>query len=379
MTKGERKAWGRGANLLERVAVHYLLSRARSEGGHVDPQVHLLDAAERAQLHRIEWSAIARSAYAGALSSIIAAAAETWADSFLVPGESDGALGHGRYWGFVLGVAVVASVVEIFFLYRDALASVQRMARCAGLPLAQVRPEDNSSFIALALARAALEVPSPPEKLLGIDPFRESSRWRFLLASLLYKAKIALSTVVLKVLVRRVLSRALLRWVVPFVGVPVTALWNALVTYRIMREARLRAMGPSSAREICTRAFAASGDRRTEELFLRAVASCVVRTGELHPNLRFLLLDIHARLGEVTPPELDDTREFLRLLGELPPAESARVMELLCYAAIVDGKLTAPEQRLIQEAGARVGLPHRLERAKALRRRFLAGEPLEQG
>jgi len=379
MTKGKRKGSGRGANLLERVAVHYLVSRARREGGHVDPRVHLLDAAERAQLHRIEWGAIARSAYAGALSSIIAAAAETWADTFLEPGESGGLLGHGRYWAVVLGVAVVASVLEILFLYRDALASVQRMARCAGLPLAQVRPEDTSWFIALALARAALEVPSPPEELLGIDPFRESSRLRLLLASTLYKAKIALSTVLLKVLVRRVLSRALLRWVLPFVGVPVTALWNALVTYRIMREARLRAMGPSSAREICTRAFAAPGARQTQELFLRAVASCVVRTGELHPNLRHLLLDIHGRLGEVTPPDLDDTGEFLRLLKGLPPAEGARVVELLCYAAIVDGKLTAPERRLIREAGAMAGLPDNLERAKALRRRFLAGEPLEQG
>jgi hypothetical protein len=379
MKKGKQQPSGRGANLLERIAVRYLLSRARREGGHVDPQVHLLDATERAELHRIEWGAIARSAYAGALSSIVAAAAETWADTFLVAGESDGMLGHGRYWGFVFGVAVVASVVEIFFLYRDALASVQRMARCAGLPLADLRAEDDLSFIALALARAAMEVPSPPEKLLGIDPFRESSRLRFLLASVLYKAKIALSTVVLKVLVRRVLSRALLRWVLPFVGVPVTALWNALVTYRIMREARLRAMGPSSAREICTRAFASGNDRKTEELFLRAVASCVVRTGELHPNLRHLLLDIHARLGEVTPPNLDDTQEFLRLLEELSPAESARVMELLCYAAIVDGRLTAPEERLIREAGAVAGLPHRLERAKALRQRFLEGEPLEQG
>ncbi|HEX8700722.1 MAG TPA: hypothetical protein VF815_17860, partial [Myxococcaceae bacterium] len=94
MRKRVRKASGLEANLLERVAVRYLTSRARREGGRVDPQVHLLDAAERAELHRIEWGAIARSAYAGALSSIAAAVAETWADSFLMPGESDGLLGH---------------------------------------------------------------------------------------------------------------------------------------------------------------------------------------------------------------------------------------------------------------------------------------------
>jgi hypothetical protein len=377
MTQLMSTALGRGANLLERVAVRYLTSRARREAGRVDPNVHLLDATEQAELRRIEWGAVARSALAGAVSSLVVGAAETWADTFLVPGQADGLLGHGRYWGFVLGVAVAASVLEILFLYRDALASVQRMAESAGLSLAEVRPGDTSWFIALSLARAALEVPSPPERLFGIDPHRESSRLGFVLASLLYKAKIALTTVLLKVLVRRLLSRSLLRWVLPFVGVPVTAIWNALVTYRIMREARLRAMGPSSAREICTRAFATGGAPETGPMLLRAVASCVVRTGGLHPNLRHLLMEIHARLGEVTPPNLDDTREFLRLLKELPRPEGARVLEMLCFAAILDGRITLPERRLIQEAGAVAGLPHRLELARVLKRRFLAGQPLE--
>jgi len=52
MKKGKQKPSGREASLLERIAVRYLLSRARREGGHVDPQVHLLDAAERVQLPR---------------------------------------------------------------------------------------------------------------------------------------------------------------------------------------------------------------------------------------------------------------------------------------------------------------------------------------
>jgi hypothetical protein len=378
MTETMRKAPGRGATLLERVAVRYLTSRARREGERVDPRVHVLDAGEQAELRRIEWGAVARSAFAGALSSTLAGIAETWADTYLVPGEPDGLLGHGRYWGFVLGVAIAASVVEILFLYRDALASVQRMARSAGLPLADVRPGDTSWFIALSLARAALELPSPPENLLGIDPHREISRTRLILASLLYKAKIALTTVLLKIVVRRLLSRTLLRWVLPFVGVPVTAIWNALVTYRVMREARLRAMGPSAAQEIRARAFASGSAKRLGPLLLRAVASCVVRTGQLHPNLHYLLLEVHAQLGENTPPHLDDTAEFLRQLKELPQAEAAQVLEMLCFAAIIDGRVTTPERRLIQEAGAAAGLPDRLALARVLKRRFMAGEPLEQ-
>jgi hypothetical protein len=370
-------ASGRGARLLEQVAVRYLTARARRETARVDPRVHLLDDSEREALLRIERGAIFRSALAGALSSLVVALAEIWADTFIAPGTEGGLLEHGRYWGVVMGVTIGAAAVEILYLYRDALVSVQRMAHCAGLPLADVNPGDASWPVAVALARAALEVPSPPERLLGIDPYRESSRWRLVLASVLYKAKIALTTVLLKVVLRRVLSRAALRWVLPFVGVPVTALWNALITYRVTKEARLRAMGPSSAMEVCARVFDVEGERETRVMMLRAVASCVVRTRDLHPNLRFLLLEIHKRLGKEIPADPDNTEEFLRRLRELPPTEQVHVVEMLCYAAIIDGRITRQERRLILEASAATGLSGRLEHAEVLRSRFLAGDPLE--
>jgi hypothetical protein len=372
-----RKASRRGARLLERVGVRYLTARARRESARVDPRVHVLDAAERETLRRIERGAVIKSALAGALSSIVAAAAETWADTFLVPGASDGLLGHGRYWGLVLGVAVGATVLEILFLYRDALVSVQRMAHGAGLSLAEVQPGEASESIAVALARAALEVPSPPERPLGIDPHRESSRLRLFLAAFLYKGKVALSTVLVKLVVRRVLSRALLRWVLPFVGVPVTALWNALVTYRVMREARVRAMGPSAIQELCDRVCAAEQARGQGTMLLRAVASSVVRTQELHPNLHRLLLEVHARVREEPPADLDDTAEFLRRLRALSPVEQAPVLEMLGYAAILDGRLTRLERRLLQAAGSVAGREDYLERVEVQRRRFLAGEPWE--
>lgn len=373
MTRSKRKASGRGARLLERVGVRYLTARARRERARVDPRVHVLDAAERETLCRIERAAVTKSALAGALSSIAAAAAETWADTFLTPGASDELLGHGRYWGLVLGVATGATVLEILFLYRDALVSVQRMAHGAGLPLAQLQPGDASESIAVALARAALEVPSPPERPLGINPHRESSRLRLFVAAFLYKGKIALSTVLVKLIVRRVISRALLRWVLPFVGVPITALWNALVTSRVMREARVRAMGPSAVQEICDHIFSVEHSRSQEAMMLRAVASCVVRTQELHPNLHRLLLELHSRMRQEIPSDLDDTGEFLRRLRELSPVEQAPVLEMLCYAAILDGRVTRPERRLLQEASPTAGLEGYLERVEELRRRFLAG------
>ena len=58
---------------------------------------------------------------------------------------------------------------------------------------------------------------------------------------------------------RRILGRVAVRSVlgalVPFVAVPVTATWNALLTWKLLREARIRAMGPSAVAELVDGVF----------------------------------------------------------------------------------------------------------------------------
>ena len=80
-----------------------------------------------------------------------------------------------RFWSVVIVVTIVASIFEIGFLYWDALRSVHAMASAAGLKLAESDLTGERRDVALALARAALELPNPPHRTFGVDPRRESS------------------------------------------------------------------------------------------------------------------------------------------------------------------------------------------------------------
>ena len=195
-----------------------------------------------------------------------------------------------------------------------------------------------------------------------------------------------------KALVRRMLGRAFVRTWLPFVAVPITAAWNAWVCFLIMREARIRAMGPSAAHEMTAHVFDAapplSDDGRAAAV--GAVASSIVRTEDLHPNLVALLRAVAKRVGVGADElaDLDDTQGFLARLAALDRGEQDVVLRILAMASIIDGRLTRRERRLLVEARSATtrGAGDRadrvrpasayLENVERLRRAFVAGDPI---
>ncbi len=350
---------------MERMGLGFVQRRdARLGAIAADEAIHVLDAEERAGLLRIQRVTVARAAAVGALSAGLAAGAEVWAE----PLQADRPV---AYWAAVLGVTVVAAVVEIGFLYWDALRGVHGMARVAGVPLfgAQSSPQQG---VALALVRAALELPDPTENTFGINPLRETSPLKLAAAALLYKAKIAVTSFLLKALLRRALGRVLVRTWLLWVGVPVTAAWNAIVAWRVARQARLRAMGPSAAEALVTALGPLSAEAAEDAQ--RVVASAAVRSASLHPNLAALMAALPA-LPPLTPP-VDDPAACLTRLAQRPPADQRRALCCLAFAAVIDGTLTRGERALLESAGAACGRPLRPAGLRAVRRRLLAGEAL---
>ncbi|MFO0646873.1 MAG: hypothetical protein U0326_11595 [Polyangiales bacterium] len=134
---------------------------------------------------------------------------------------------YAHYWGIVGGVTVVASVLEIAWLYWDGLRAVHALAHAAGLDLAEDPNGEDPTGVVWALARAALELPNPPDGVAGLDPMLpEASKLKLVLASTVYKLKVALTGFVMKALVRRALGRAATRAVLELVAAPVTAIWG---------------------------------------------------------------------------------------------------------------------------------------------------------
>ena len=364
--------------LMARVGRSYFARRSASRrAARSIDALHELNAEERAALRRVERGAIARSALAGALSGGISAAAEVYADGRW-PGQ------WVPYWTFLGGVIVAASIWEIAFIYWDTLRSVHELARAAGLELFGADRQSSDEALVDALARAALELPNPVTLEEGVNPHKEARKWQLLAASLAYKAKIGVTNFLVKLLIRRVLGRVLVRGALrflPFVSLPVTAMWNGVVTWLVLREARIRAMGPSAVEELVQACFTRAAEVSPEGRLaaVRAVASAIVRTQDLHPNLVRLLRVVARRAGALPRAELDDVPAFLAQLPGLTGAERDLALELLSIACVVDGRISRGERKLWREAMTTAQQPANEQALERLRRRFIQGEGFGAG
>lgn len=362
-------------SLFETLGVRYLRSLVVGALPDAIDAVHVLNESERAALSAIERSAVIRATAAGALSGLVCALPLVlWA-----PVE-DGApwTEHAARWGVVGGVTVVASVVEIAYLYAITLRAVRDLAHAAGLDISD-KNDAGATSMAWSLARAALEMPNPPTMVPGFDPLREASRARVLLASTLYKLKVAATGFLTKALLRRALGRAATRAVLEFVAVPVTAIWDGVTTWSVVREARLRVLGPSAAREFTAHLLeGAQLSAAGAACAVRAVGAAMVRTEDPHPNLVVLLATVQGAVAVGDLDGLDDSVRFLEELRALSPDEQTRVLRVLAAATIIDGRLLRSERRLLQEAFTVASRTVNLASVSSLRAAFVSGDPISR-
>ncbi len=358
---------------MELWGVRYLRSLASRRKAVAIDAVHVLNAEERAALASIERGAVTRAGVAGALSGVACAI-----PAIMLPAVPSGAsLGElARHWGIIGGVTVVASVLEIAWLYWDGLRAVHALAHAAGLDLSEDAHINDSSSALWALARAALELPNPSDGVPGLDPMREASKVRIVVASLLYKLKVALTGFILKALMRRALGRAATRAVLELIAAPVTAAWDAVVCWLIVREARLRVIGPSATLEFVTMIIPERPSGALASCALRAVGAAVVRTEDLHPNHVALLRTLRAHLRCEDPEAIDDSRRFLSELAALTADEQTVVLRVLATASIIDGHLARAEVRLLEEAFAACGRRYEPRVVERLKRAFVSGDAI---
>lgn len=359
--------------MLDRFAQDFLRRNAETAAVADDP-IHVLNPVERAGLRRVSRGAVSRAALAGVVNAVLTGLGDLYATHLF------GRLPHAptweerlRHWSVYGTGAVLFAVLEIPYLGWDGLRSVTRLSAVAGLELSK----DDNKEVALALARAALELPNPPEAVLGVNPHREASKLQLVVASAVYKLKIAVTNFVFKQIMQYTLPRVAKHVLMAFTAIPINGLWNGLVCWSVLREARIRVMGPSAALDMLD-AVLENEPAPSAALSLvlhRAVSSAIVRTRELHPNHVAIVRAVRQRLGEPEAGlELDDSDAFLKALPALSPAERRVALRVLAVAAVLDGRLVRAERRLLSEAYEAAELTPGLERVEKLRRGFVAGD-----
>jgi len=364
--------------LMEKYGLWYLKRlRKKQPLDRTDIKVHILDSSERTEINRIEKQAIINVTIAGIISSIISGIAAFYADPLLDAATDFFSKENIMYWGIVMGVTIAATMIEIFYIYFDMMAKTHALTKAAHLEL--FTSEDTKRDIASSIVRAALELPNKKKSDIDIDPRKESSKLVIFLATIVYKLKISATNFILKALVQRMMGRAISRAWLNFISVPIVALWNGIVCWLVIREVKIRVLGPSAANEIISRLKSSNTQlsEKAQLALLRAVGSCIVRTADMHPNLEYLYRILDETFESPAGVVLDDSKLFLEELGKLVVTEQNVVISMLVYAAILDGKITIRERKLLEKAFKTINKPFDYQQIKEFLNTFRSGQLID--
>ena len=190
---------------LERFGLFYLNLFKRLDTNH--SVFDLTDAQITKRTKRITWKGIILSSIVG----IVCVFPTVWVDVYF---ENKPWYVH---YGWVTVVTILSIVIEFYLLFIIALKAVYQVSKIINIHATEDELVENELFsVKNILARAALELPDPELKILGIDPFKRVNKKNLLVLGLLYKAKILLTNLVSKYVLRlisdKTICRSLLEW-----------------------------------------------------------------------------------------------------------------------------------------------------------------------
>jgi len=307
-----------------------------------EDEIHILNSKELYHLKKIEKWTVLRAGIAGAISAFFCSLAGIFAYYHfnIDPYQNISWKDFFIFWTFTGPIILFFTVIEFYYLYYDGLKSIAKIAYFAGLDL-----QTETVYIS-NLAKAVLEFDDKDQNILGINPLKNSSKPKLLFSNILYKTKIILTNLLLKFLVSRILGTVAIRGIFDLIAIPVTAFWDAWVCYQVLREARLRAIGPSSIHERIQSYFP-QPDQLSDEFkseIIRAVAYIIVSTENFHPNLAYLTIELYNTLNPKYLEYPINEELLFQNLSKFSENESKLLVKIMAFAIIIDGKITKKEK-----------------------------------
>lgn len=358
------------SSCFERFGLKWLRRMTRN----AEIRLHHLNPAELGELRARERWTIGWACLAGAISGGILGTSELIVRNQLGQGFSFSEWDRQLpYWIAYLAVALFVSAIEILFLYWNLMRAVSRASSIAGVGMSG---SDLEEVMARGLSRAALELPNPRKPIYGIDPYVHIPRIKLIAYTVLYRVKVGATSFLLRVLLRRVLARAVFRFFIPMVAIGVFAVWNGLITWWVLREARIRCLGPVAVQDWREQLLSMREDLGSSgrTRILEAVAETVACSGDAHPNFVLLLHDLF-EVMESSPEHVQqvDWNGTLSNLHELSNREKDAVLGTLFLAAVIDGRIPKNEVRLLEEAHQACNRSFQRETVSKLHQELLQG------
>ncbi|MCW7494595.1 hypothetical protein ND861_17960 [Leptospira sp. 2 VSF19] len=248
---------------------------------------------------------------------------------------------------FVFLLALV-TIIEFYLLFRLGFYLSYRMAQYADIELSE-EPELITPIPGM-MARLVLEIPDPRIRLYGIDPYKHLNERALFFRTVLYKSKVFLSNIFAKLILKVLLGRTGLRFLIEYISGPVTGIWDGLTTYWILYELRKRII----TRKMSDAIMLKIKSKKRKEIFLessvRAVALSIIFTKTFHPNFEYLLFGLIGLLPQRdTLKDLDDWSLFVESFQKLSVEEQKWPIAIFALCSSFDGSLNKEELDAFRE------------------------------
>jgi len=231
-------------------------------------------------------------------------------------------------WWFLLVIVIVVNILfEIPGLMYFGMKYCTRVAWALDIRLAPLNAD--RAFVADSLVRAAFELGNPDQPMLGVDPHaHETGTLEKSILMALYKGKVVISGLALKMVVGKVTEPEFGLWAKPWMGmVTMTIFWDALIAHCIVLQASIRGMGVFTSCEVFNEVMDAHYKDASEisELgkleIARSIGVAIVKNGSMYPTMELLLrhaiqyLGLRGKKCIAEPGVLDNEEEYLAKLG----------------------------------------------------------------
>lgn len=323
----------------DHLALRYL--RQALDTAHPTDEPYVLNTDECRQIRRTKALTLTTAALLGMLGVLLLYLPQYyWPDLFVnTPIRAFGTAYQLPLLTVLYGILLV--YLEVSLLLAVNLLGVKSIMRACQFPRAHDAQYDRHLR---ALADAALERTNRGILRFGIDPYLNMPRWGLTIFFLLNLTKAALSTLAMKLVVKRFLGRYALRQVTDLAGMPIYALWNAWSSWQVLHEAQVRVMAPTTIREFVNELHDEWGKSDEFRPLILEALQYVAILKRQYNYAHFLLTETLVDRFELRT-DATLTGHFAERVTQAPDPVRRSLERLIVFGVLVDGNLSWLEKR----------------------------------